>query len=296
MLSGSSCSHDYFSQQSILLTITSLHKSSSMTEPWACRRPRNNESRCVGGLLIYYNFYAYQKRTETSIHKRIYKKKSSWCRDESVNALGDKAHKQGMPHSDLTCTPYNMATLFNNHPYISSSGTPVGTKFTAATYVGIWLLNNVAVLWNAYHITVWHCALSASAFIEPDILHQLDFLWRLVDITVCSFLNTGTQWLIITLCIQALCILDYIDVCVIVTWLSCDIILHELVVEAGQFSGNFFLNCQHHHIFHLTRQLSLLAEGRWPMATHNTHNNNNNNNSNKHDHHNVHTLHNNVEL
>ena len=37
----------------------------------------------------------------------------------------------------VTCTPYNMATLFNNHPYISSSGTPVGTKFTAATYVGI---------------------------------------------------------------------------------------------------------------------------------------------------------------
>ena len=31
-------------------------------------------------------------------------------------------------------TPYNMATLFNNHPYINSSGTPVGIKFTA-TYV-----------------------------------------------------------------------------------------------------------------------------------------------------------------
>ena len=26
---------------------------------------------------------------------------------------------------------HNIATLFNNHPYISSSGTPVGTKFTA---------------------------------------------------------------------------------------------------------------------------------------------------------------------
>ena len=30
-----------------------------------------------------------------------------------------------------------MATLFNNHPHISSSGTPVGTKFSA-TYVGGW--------------------------------------------------------------------------------------------------------------------------------------------------------------
>ena len=29
---------------------------------------------------------------------------------------------------------HNMATLFNNHPYISSSGMLVGTKFTA-TYV-----------------------------------------------------------------------------------------------------------------------------------------------------------------
>ena len=33
-------------------------------------------------------------------------------------------------------TLHNMATLFNNHPYISSSGTLVGTKFTA-TYVGM---------------------------------------------------------------------------------------------------------------------------------------------------------------
>ena len=43
-------------------------------------------------------------------------------RDESMNALADKAHKQGMPHSDMHS--------------ISSSGTPVGTKFTA-TYVRI---------------------------------------------------------------------------------------------------------------------------------------------------------------
>ena len=41
-------------------------------------------------------------------------------------------------HTDYTLTAlHNMpATLFNNHPYIISSGTPVGTKFTA-TYVGM---------------------------------------------------------------------------------------------------------------------------------------------------------------
>ena len=54
---------------------------------------------------------------------------------QCMNALADKVHKQEMP-----CTQWyalhNMATLFNNHPYISSSGTPVGTKFTA-TYVGM---------------------------------------------------------------------------------------------------------------------------------------------------------------
>ena len=31
---------------------------------------------------------------------------------------------------------HTMAALFNNHPYISSSGTAFGTKFTA-TYVGM---------------------------------------------------------------------------------------------------------------------------------------------------------------
>ena len=51
-----------------------------------------------------------------------------------MNALADKVHKQGMPHSDML---HNTVTLFNNHPYIiSSSGTPVGTKFTA-TYAGM---------------------------------------------------------------------------------------------------------------------------------------------------------------
>ena len=42
-----------------------------------------------------------------------------------MNALADKVHKQGVPHSDMHVN-HNMATLFTNYPYISSSGTPVG--------------------------------------------------------------------------------------------------------------------------------------------------------------------------
>ena len=57
-----------------------------------------------------------------------------------MNALADKAHKQGMPHSDIIYSwwyaLHNTATLINNYPYISSNGAPVGTKFIA-TYVGM---------------------------------------------------------------------------------------------------------------------------------------------------------------
>ena len=49
-----------------------------------------------------------------------------------MNALADKVHKQEVPCTQyVICTPYNMATLFNNHIPTSSSGTPVGTKSTA---------------------------------------------------------------------------------------------------------------------------------------------------------------------
>ena len=53
-----------------------------------------------------------------------------------MNALADKVHKQGMSHSDIAMYSIMWPILFNNHPYISSSGTPVCTKFTA-TYVGM---------------------------------------------------------------------------------------------------------------------------------------------------------------
>ena len=53
-------------------------------------------------------------------------------RDESMNALADKAHKRGMPHSDthslcnLTWPHYSITILIHK----SISGMPVGTKFT----------------------------------------------------------------------------------------------------------------------------------------------------------------------
>ena len=50
-----------------------------------------------------------------------------------MTALADK--EQGMSRSDMHSIT-RTATLFNNHPFVSSSGTPVGTKLTA-TYVGI---------------------------------------------------------------------------------------------------------------------------------------------------------------
>ena len=53
-----------------------------------------------------------------------------------MNALADKVKvKQGMPHSDMhSITQPQYSTTM--HPYISSSGTPVSTIYTA-TYVGM---------------------------------------------------------------------------------------------------------------------------------------------------------------
>ena len=71
--------------------------------------------------------YFYQKRTETSLHKKISKKISSPCRDGSMHEC------TGWQKLEVPCTQWyalhNIATLFNNHLYISSSGTPVGSKF-----------------------------------------------------------------------------------------------------------------------------------------------------------------------
>ena len=48
-----------------------------------------------------------------------------------MDALADKVHKQKVPyaHSDM----HMMASLFNNHAYVSSSGTPIGTISVGTT-------------------------------------------------------------------------------------------------------------------------------------------------------------------
>ena len=57
------------------------------------------------GLIILQCCYnSNQRKTETSLHKKdSKKKKSSCCRDGSMNAMADKVHKQEVPctvHSD----------------------------------------------------------------------------------------------------------------------------------------------------------------------------------------------------
>ena len=65
-----------------------------------------------------------------------------------MNALADKVHKQEVPCTQLHSL-HNMATLFNNHPYKSSSDMSVGTNLLLL--MKGWLLNNVTVVWNAYN-------------------------------------------------------------------------------------------------------------------------------------------------
>ena len=53
------------------------------------------------------------------LHKNISKLKSSYdvWMGQCMNALADKVHKQDVPCTQW-CALHNMATLFNNHPYI----------------------------------------------------------------------------------------------------------------------------------------------------------------------------------
>ena len=74
-------------------------------------------------IIVLHCCYAEQNQ-ETSFHK----KKEM---DGSMNALADKVQTSAM-HTVICTELHTMAILFNNHPYISSSGTLVGTKFTAA--------------------------------------------------------------------------------------------------------------------------------------------------------------------
>ena len=54
-----------------------------------------------------------------------------------MNALADKVEKTRHAMDTVMHSIKSVTTFFNNHPYISSSGMPVGrTKFTAI-YVGM---------------------------------------------------------------------------------------------------------------------------------------------------------------
>ena len=73
-----------------------------------------------------------------------------------MNALADKVHKQKV-HAQINANMHSITRPCAHYSttipmYISSSGTPVGIKFTATTYmyVEIKLLNNVAMLWSTY--------------------------------------------------------------------------------------------------------------------------------------------------
>ena len=143
---------------------------------WACPRSCNNEiisRRCMDELIMYCNFYVYKKQKQVSI-------------EISKRNLADVGMVQWMhqltKYTNKVCyTLHNIATLFNNHLYISSSKFSADWRATATYvgYVGCW------IMWECYGVfsIPCLCTLLASAFIEPS-LHQLDFfleifLWRL---------------------------------------------------------------------------------------------------------------------
>ena len=93
----------------------------------------------------------------------------------------DKAHKQGMPHSDMhSITRPHHSTIIPT--YISNSGMPVGTKliycYLCRDAYGCW------IMWPCHgvHITEWHsffvCFVSASAFIDSSGPTSARFLFR----------------------------------------------------------------------------------------------------------------------
>ena len=99
-----------------------------------------------------------KQQKQLSLHKKISKKKSSPCRDGSMHEcmhwLTKYKNKTCHAHSDYAL--HNTATLFNNHPYISSS------KFEAS-----------------FH---WTFPTSAKFLLEI-------FLWRLD----CDYYNSATM-------------------------------------------------------------------------------------------------------
>ena len=66
--------------------------------------------------LIISDFLSKKQQKQVTI--KIFKKKSSWCthKDDLINALADKYTNK---ECHTVIRTHNMATLFNNHPYIS---------------------------------------------------------------------------------------------------------------------------------------------------------------------------------
>ena len=67
-----------------------------------------------------------------------------------MNALADKVHKQEVPCLQWYAL-HNMATLFKNHPYISSSKFSANWRATA-TYVGMVSDKNGSVICYGWRI------------------------------------------------------------------------------------------------------------------------------------------------
>ena len=108
---------------------------------WACTRPcndANNRGAWVGIIIIVLQCWL---QKQVSIKRFLKRNLADVGMAQWIHWLTKYTNKKC--HA---CTQWyalhNMATLFNNYSYISSSGTSVGTKFTA-TYV--------AMLWSAYH-------------------------------------------------------------------------------------------------------------------------------------------------
>ena len=96
----------------------------------------------------------YQKRTETSLHKKFLKRNLAIVgMAQCMNALADKVYQQEVPCTQWYAV-HTMATLFNNHPYISSSKFSANWRATA-TYVGI-VVELCGHVMECISLCAWH--------------------------------------------------------------------------------------------------------------------------------------------
>ena len=159
----------------------------------------------MGGTNYYCTLYLYRtikkEEKQVSIKRKIY----SWCRDGCNECTGWQSiatSKKCHAHSDMHSIPWPYYS--HNHPCLSSSGTPVSTKFTA-TYVHVgWLLNNVAMVWSAYALCacmvllVWQCVLCQPVHLfshpyisyfygDPITSYKLAYLLPQLNVSIVSY-------------------------------------------------------------------------------------------------------------